>query len=66
MLARLEDLRASRTRIVATGDAARRRLERDLHDGAQQRLLAVSYELRLAQAGARMAAASSKTRLAEA
>ena len=36
----LDDLRASRARIVATADARRRRLERDLHDGAQQRLLA--------------------------
>ena len=50
--ARNGDLQASRARIVATGDAARRRLERDLHDGAQQRLLAVSYELRLARAAA--------------
>jgi signal transduction histidine kinase len=47
-LAQLEDLRASRTRLVATADATRRRLERDLHDGAQQRLLAALYELRLA------------------
>jgi signal transduction histidine kinase len=51
-LAQLAELRASRTRIVETGDAERRRLERDLHDGAQQRLLAVSYDLRLAQANA--------------
>ena len=51
-LAHLDELRASRTRIVETGDAERRRLERDLHDGAQQRLLAVSYEIRLARAGA--------------
>jgi signal transduction histidine kinase len=50
MLAQLEDLRASRARIVETGDAERRRLERDLHDGAQQRLLALSYDLRLARA----------------
>jgi signal transduction histidine kinase len=48
--AQLEDLRASRARIVETGDAERRRLERDLHDGAQQLLVAVSYELRVAQA----------------
>ena len=52
VLAQLADLRASRAEIVETGDAARRRLERDLHDGAQQRLLALSYELRLAGAGA--------------
>ena len=51
-LSRLEELRASRARIVETGDAERRRLERDLHDGAQQRLLALSYEIRLARAGA--------------
>jgi signal transduction histidine kinase len=44
--AQLEELRASRARIVETGDAERRRLERDLHDGAQQQLLAVSYDLR--------------------
>lgn len=48
--ARLRELQGSRARIVATGDATRRRIERDLHDGAQQRLLAVSYELRLARA----------------
>jgi signal transduction histidine kinase len=47
-LAHLAELRASRARIVATGDAERRRLERDLHDGAQQRLLALSYDIRLA------------------
>jgi signal transduction histidine kinase len=52
VLAQLEDLRASRARIVETGDAERRRLERDLHDGAQQRLLALSYDLRLARAAA--------------
>jgi signal transduction histidine kinase len=49
LLAHLEDLRASQRRIVAAADRARRRIERDLHDGAQQRLLAVLYELRLAQ-----------------
>ncbi|MDQ3689198.1 MAG: histidine kinase [Chloroflexota bacterium] len=51
-LAQLDELRASRARIVETGDAERRRLERDLHDGAQQRLLAVSYDVRLARAQA--------------
>ncbi len=45
--ARLADLRASRARIVAAGDAERRRLERDLHDGAQQRLVGLSLSLRL-------------------
>jgi signal transduction histidine kinase len=44
---RMAELRASRERIVAAGDAARRRLERDLHDGAQQRLVAVALQLRL-------------------
>jgi signal transduction histidine kinase len=47
-LAQLDQLRASRIRIVETGDSERRRLERDLHDGAQQQLLALSYDLRLA------------------
>jgi signal transduction histidine kinase len=41
---------ASRARIVATADAARRRVERDLHDGAQQQLLSLALELRAAQA----------------
>jgi signal transduction histidine kinase len=42
-----QELRASRARIVQAGDAERRRLERDLHDGAQQRLVALSLSLRL-------------------
>ena len=45
--AQLAELRASRTRILAAGDAERRRLERDLHDGAQQRLLAAGLALQL-------------------
>jgi signal transduction histidine kinase/MFS family permease len=45
-----EELTASRARIVQAGDAARRRLERNLHDGAQQRLVTLSLTLRLAQA----------------
>jgi PAS domain S-box-containing protein len=48
--ARLEDLAASRARIVAAGDVERRRLERNLHDGAQQRLVTLSLSLRLAMA----------------
>ena len=44
---RLQELRASRERIVAAGDAERRRLERNLHDGAQQRLVAIAMQLRL-------------------
>jgi signal transduction histidine kinase len=43
-------LAASRARIVAAGDAARRRIERDLHDGAQQRLVSLSLRLRSTQA----------------
>ncbi len=49
LLGRLAELRSSRTRIVATSDAARQRLERDLHDGVQQRLLSLVYEIRLAR-----------------
>jgi signal transduction histidine kinase len=45
--ARLEQLRSSRARIVEAGDAERKRLERDLHDGAQQRLVGLSLSLRL-------------------
>jgi PAS domain S-box-containing protein len=48
--ARLEDLAASRARIVTAGDVERRRLERNLHDGAQQRLVTISLSLRLALA----------------
>ena len=47
--ARLQALRASRARIVAVGDDERRRLGRDLHDGAQQRLVAVLLDLQLAR-----------------
>ncbi len=43
------EIRASRARLVRAGDEARRRLERNLHDGAQQRLVAVSVALRLAE-----------------
>jgi signal transduction histidine kinase len=45
--AQLVQVRASRARLVAAADAERRRLERDLHDGAQQRLLALGVVLRL-------------------
>ncbi len=44
--AAVEELRASRARIVDAADAARRRIERDLHDGAQQRLVALGLDLR--------------------
>jgi signal transduction histidine kinase len=49
--AQLEHLRASRQRIVAAADAARQRLERDLHDGAQQQLVGLLLRLRLHRAG---------------
>jgi signal transduction histidine kinase len=45
--AQLQEVRASRLRIVEAGDAARRRVERDLHDGAQQRLVGLSLGLRM-------------------
>jgi signal transduction histidine kinase len=45
--ARVVELQASRERIVSAGDAERRRLERDLHDGAQQRLVAIALQLSL-------------------
>ena len=45
-----DELRRSRMRLVEAGDAERRRLERNLHDGAQQRLVSLSLALRLAQA----------------
>ncbi len=47
--AKVEELRASRARIVAAGYEERRRVERDLHDGAQQRLMALTMSLRLAR-----------------
>jgi signal transduction histidine kinase len=46
---RLAEVEASRARIVAVADAERRRIERDLHDGAQQRLVAIGLALRHAQ-----------------
>ena len=53
LLARLDDLQASRQRLVSAQDEERRRLERDLHDGAQQHLVALKVKLNLAarQAG---------------
>jgi len=47
--AQLEEVRASRLRIIAAGDAERKRVERDLHDGAQQRLVSLTLALRLAR-----------------
>jgi signal transduction histidine kinase len=49
VVAQLDEVRASRARIVAAGDAERQRVERDLHDGAQQRIVAMTLALRLAR-----------------
>jgi signal transduction histidine kinase len=51
----IEDLRASRQRIVAAADQARRRIERDLHDGAQQQLVALRISLGLARSAVQTA-----------
>jgi signal transduction histidine kinase len=58
VLAQFEDLRAAQARIVATGDVERQRLERDLHDGAQQRLVGLSLALRLIRPGPDLAPAT--------
>jgi len=47
--ANLEELRASRPRLVAAQDAERRRLERNIHDGAQQQLVALAVKLNIAE-----------------
>ena len=49
LVARAGELKASRERLIDTQDAERRRLERDIHDGAQQHLVALAVNLRLAQ-----------------
>jgi signal transduction histidine kinase len=49
--AQLDQVRASRARIVEAADAERRRIERDLHDGAQQRLVALAMRLEQAREG---------------
>jgi signal transduction histidine kinase len=56
LMQRLEDLRASRQRLVTAQDEERRRLERDIHDGAQQQLVALSVNLGLAQRMAKLEA----------
>ena len=61
--AQLAEVRASRTRILAATDAERRRVERDLHDGAQQRLVAVLVGLRVAEARLREASDSAHAAL---
>jgi signal transduction histidine kinase len=48
--ARVEELRVSRLRIVEAADDARRRIERDLHDGAQQQLVSLALDLRMLKA----------------
>ena len=63
---RLAELVASRERIVAAGDAERRRLERNLHDGAQQRLVALAMQLRLIQADIRSDPAAAEARVSTA
>jgi signal transduction histidine kinase len=57
-------LAASRARIVATADATRRRIERNLHDGAQQRLVSLALDLRAAQAAAPPGTAAQMDRVA--
>ena len=64
--ARLDELAASRARIVTAGDVERRRLERNLHDGAQQRLVSISLSLRLALAKLESDPAAVRGALAEA
>src|SRR5438874_6778134 len=49
LLARLDDLRASRQRLVAAQDEERRRIERKLHDGAQQHLIALKLKVGVAE-----------------
>jgi signal transduction histidine kinase len=63
--ARAEELRESRERIVDTQDAERKRLERDIHDGAQQHLVALAVNLRLAQTLARRSPERASQVLAE-
>ncbi|MFY9614067.1 MAG: sensor histidine kinase [Candidatus Dormiibacterota bacterium] len=65
LLARLDDLRASRQRLVAAQDEERRRLERNLHDGAQQNLVALKVKLGLAEMLAEKDPERAKTLLAE-
>jgi signal transduction histidine kinase len=64
--ARVEDLRTSRARIVDAGLLERRRLERNLHDGAQQRLVALSLTLRMAEGKVRSDPERSEALLADA
>ena len=65
LLQRLEELRASRQRLVAAQDEERRRLERNLHDGAQRNLVALKVKLGLAEMFAEKDPARAKATLAE-
>jgi len=65
LLQRMEDLRASRQRLVAAQDEERRRLERNLHDGAQQNLVALKVKLGLAEMFAEKDPARARATLAE-
>ncbi|HXO57071.1 MAG TPA: GAF domain-containing protein [Mycobacterium sp.] len=59
------ELRASRARIVAAADETRRRIERDLHDGAQQRLVSLGLMLRLAEESVSPAQATLRAQLSD-
>ena len=59
------DLVASRARIVTTADEARRRIERNLHDGAQQQLVALGLHARMAQESAPAELVELQTELSE-
>lgn len=65
LAARVDDLRQSRRRLVALQDETRRRLERDLHDGAQQQLVALKVKLGLGRALAEKAGAQETAALLE-
>jgi signal transduction histidine kinase len=65
LLARLDDLRASRQRLVAAQDEERRKLERNLHDGAQQNLVAIKVKLGLVEMFAERDPARAKALMVE-
>ena len=65
LLARLEELQASRLRLVSAQDEERRKIERNLHDGAQQQLVALAVKLRLAEQMADRDLAKTKEILAQ-
>ena len=64
--AQLEEVRASRERIVRAADEERRRVERNIHDGAQQRLVSLSLALTMAQAQMKEASPQAAATIAEA